>query len=124
MSDYYIYTDASVKEKSYTLVGVIVKDHHIVDIYYKRVSKRCNSNKAELKAVFKAKHYFRDKYGLNDCIVYTDNQSVADMHGSWCKWVRGHQTSRKNWKHRFNCLADYISRNGLENWRIYWYGKL
>ena len=123
---YHIYTDASVKEKEHSVCGIIVRCHNIVEIYYKHYNKRTNSAKAEHKAVIHLLQHMQSKYGIaqKDLTIYTDAQSIANIHPKFCKWVRGHCNKRRNFKHRFNCLADYIAKNGLANWKEYWCNKL
>ena len=138
----HIYTDASSKDttmfpqgyKRTTKVGIIVSDSHIIDIYYNRSKKYVNSYYAERDAIKESIKYTRKKYNATNIIVYTDayyqlsnNKTINNLikEGIKILYVRGHKPLRKGWKYKFNCLADWISRNGIKrNWRNYYYRHL
>ena len=137
----HIYTDASSKDttmypngvKRTTKVGVIVKDSNILDIYYNRKEKFINSRLAEQQVITESINYIRKKYNSNNIIVYTDAfchyitaKSLKKLIKSGIKinYVKGHCPNRKGLKYKFNCLADWISRNGIDSWRNYYYRHL
>ena len=138
----HIYTDASSKDTSMlpqgykrtTKVGIIVSDFHIIDIYYNRSKKYVNSYYAERDAIKESIKYTRKKYNATNIIIYTDayyqlsnNKTINNLikEGIKILYVRGHKPWRKRWKYKFNCLADWISRNGIKrNWRKYYYRDL
>ena len=139
MRTYHIYTDASSKDttmfpggvKRTTKVGVIVVDSNILDIYYNRKEKFINSHLAELQAITESVNYIREKYHSNNIIVYTDAfchvaKSLKKLVKSGIKinHVKGHCPGRKGLKYKFNCLADWISRNGTYTWKNYYYRHL
>lgn len=142
MRTIHIYTDASSKDtttlhpqgvKRTVKVGVIVINSNIVDIYYNRKEKFINSHLAEQKAITESVDYVRKKYHTNNIIVYTDafchtttSKSVKKLikNGFKIKYVKGHCPNRKGFKYKFNCLADWISRNGINTWRNYYYRHL
>lgn len=142
MRTIHIYTDASCKDtttisprgvKRTVKVGVIVINSNIVDIYYNRKEKFINSHLAEQKAITESVDYVRKKYHTNNIIVYTDafchtitSKSVKKLikNGFKIKYVQGHCPNRKGFKYKFNCLADWISRNGINTWRKYYYRDL
>lgn len=141
MKTFHIYTDASSKDTSMfpqgvkrtTKVGVIVVNSNIVDIYYKRKEKFINSHLAEQQAITESVNYIREKYHSNNIIVYTDAfchfitaKSIKKLIKSGIKvnYVKGHCPNRDGLKYKFNCLADWISRNGTNTWREYYYKHL
>lgn len=143
MKTYHVYTDASSKDttlidsvcgvKRTTKVGVIVVDSHIFDIYFKRKEKYTDSNQAELQAIIESVNYVKSKYNSNNIIVSTDaflniknKKSIKKLieNGIKIKYVKGHCTYRNGLKYKFNRLADWISRNGILNWRNYYYRHL
>ena len=141
MRTIYIYTDASSRDttmfprgvKRTVKVGVIVINSNIVDIYYNRKEKFIESNLAELQAIIESINYVRKKYHSNNIIVYTDafchiisSKSIKTSikNGIKINYVRGHCPNRSDFKYKFNCLADWISRNGINTWRKYYYRDL
>ena len=142
MRTIYIYTDASSRDttmfplgvKRTVKVGVIVINSNIVDIYYNRKEKFINSYLAEQQAITESVDYVRKKYYTNNIIVYTDafchiihNKSIKKLiKNDFIKinYVRGHCPNRRGFKYKFNCLADWISRNGINTWRKYYYRDL
>jgi len=141
MKTFHIYTDASSKDTSMfpqgtkrtTKVGVIVINSNIVDIYYNRKEKFIDSHLAEQQAVIESVNYIREKYHSNNIIVYTDAfchiiiaKSIKKLVKSGIKidYVRSHCPNRVELKYKFNCLADWISRNGINTWKEYYYRHL
>lgn len=141
MINYQIFTDASSKDTSIfpqgtkrtTKVGVIVVNSNIVDIYYNRKEKFINSHLAEQQAIIESVNYIREIYHSNNIIVYTDafchiiaTKSIKKLIKSGIKinYVKGHCPNRDGLKYKFNCLADWISRNGIYTWRNYYYKHL
>ena len=141
MKTFHIYTDASSRDtsmfpqgtKKTTKVGVIVVDSHILDIYYNRKEKFIDSHLAEQQAITESVNYIREKYHSNNIIVYTDAfchiisaKSIKKLVKSGIKinFVKGHCPNRDGLKYKFNCLADWISRNGINTWREYYYKHL
>lgn len=141
MRTFHIYTDASSKDTSMfpqgvkrtTKVGVIVVDSHIVDIYYKRVEKYVNSYYAERDAIKESIKYTRNKYNATNFIIHTDayhnlikNKTINNLIEKGIKiiYIKGHCPNRSGLKYKFNCLADWISRNGINTWREYYYKHL
>lgn len=134
----HIYTDASSKDttmfpqgvKRTVKVGVIVINSNIVDIYYNREEKFIKSYLAELQAIIESVNYVRKKYHSNNIIVYTDVFSIAksiktaNKNDIKINYVKGHCPNRRGFKYKFNCLADQISRNGINTWRNYYYRHL
>lgn len=136
----YIYTDASFKDTSMfpqgykrtTKVGIIVSDFHIIDIYYNR--SKTFDIRAERNAIKESIKYTRKKYNAANIIIYTDayyqlsnDKTINNLikEGIKVLYVKGHKPWRKGWKYKFNCLADWISRNGIKrNWRKYYYRDL
>ena len=120
---YHIYTDASVKENYYTISAVIVRNSHIVTVLYKKINECVTSTKAEHESAMNARIYVRETYGIskNDYIIYTDCQPLANIFKD-CIWVKGHVNYRNaTWKHKYNCLADYIAKYGINDWQKWWY---
>ena len=141
MRTFHIYTDASSKDtsmfsqgiKKTTKVGVIVVNSNIVDIYYNRKEKFIDSHLAEQQAVIESVNYIREKYHSNNIIVHTDafyhfinTKSIKKLikNGIKINYVKGHCPNRNGLKYKFNCLADWISRNGINTWRNYYYKHL
>ena len=143
MKTFHIYTDASCKNTKLidpirgvsrtTKVGVIVVDSTIVDIFYKRKEKFIDSNIAEKEAVFDSINYVKSKYKSKNIIVYTDyfyfkctrsQEKFLRENNIEIRYVKGHCTYRKGLKYKFNCLADWISRNGINTWKNYYYRHL
>lgn len=139
MRTFYIYTDASSKDTSMylqgvkrtTKVGVIVVNSNIVDIYYNRVEKYFHSNYAERDAIKESIYYIRNKYNAVNIIVYTDNRfqinkfkNKKGYRNVKFIYVKGHCPNRDGLKYKFNCLADWISRNGIYTWKNYYYRHL
>ena len=141
MRTFHIYTDASSKDTSMfpqgvkrtTKVGVIVVDSHIIDIYYKKREKFINSYLAERDAIKESIKYVKNKYNTTNIIIYTDayyniinNKTIENLiiEGIRIKYVKGHCSNRDGLKYKFNCLADWISRNGINTWKDYYYRHL
>ena len=141
MRTFHIYTDASSKDTSMfpqgikrtTKVGVIVVNSNIVDIYYKRREKFINSYLAERDAIKDSIKYVKNKYKTTNVIVYTDayyniikNKTIKNLiiEGITIKYIKGHCPNRDGLKYKFNCLADWISRNGINTWKEYYYRHL
>lgn len=141
MKTFHIYTDASSKDttmfpqgtKRTTKVGVIVFNSNIIEIYYNREEKFIDSHIAERQAVTESVNYIREKYHSNNIIVYTDafchiinNKSIKKLVKSGIRidYVRGHCPNRVELKYKFNCLTDWISRNGINSWKEYYYRHL
>jgi len=139
MRIFYIYTDASSKDTSMylqgvkrtTKVGVIVVNSNIVDIYYNRVEKYFHSCYAERDAIKESIYYVRNKYNAVNIIVYTDNKfqinkfkNKKGYRNVKFIYVKGHCPNRDGLKYKFNCLADWISRNGIYTWKNYYYRHL
>jgi len=141
MRTFHIYTDASSKDTSMfpqgvkrtTKVGVIVVNSNIVDIYYKRREKFINSYLAERDAIKESIRYVKNKYNTTNIIVYTDayyniinNKTIKNLiiEGIRIKHIKGHCSNRDGLKYKFNCLADWISRNGIYTWKNYYYRHL
>lgn len=142
MRTFHIYTDASSKDTSIfpqgikrtTKVGVIVVNSNIVDIYYNKNNKFINSHLAEAQSVIESITYLRSKYNSNNIIVHTDaytsvitNKTIKKLIKKYSikvTYVKGHCTSRRGLKYKFNCLADWISRNGINTWKEYYYKHL
>lgn len=138
----HIYTDASCKDTTMypggtlktTKVGVIVVDSHILDIYYKRKNKFFTSNIAEKDAILESIAYVKRKYNVSKIIVHTDSKCIFSFKvikkllkenpNIIIKYVKGHCFNRRNLKYKFNCIADWISRNGNLTWRNYYYRHL
>lgn len=107
--------------------GVIVRDHHIIDIYYStcEVSEHCNSMIAEATAIRNSVKYVKSKYNTENILVYSDCRSIkpylSEKYSSITRWVKGHvKVKDRKLKHKFNCLADYIAVNGDSNWKNRW----
>ena len=139
MRTFHIYTDASSKDTSMykdgvkrtTKVGVIVVNSHILDIYYNRKEQFINPHLAEQQAIAESVNYIKEKYHSNNIIVYTDAfyptaKSLKELikKGIKINHVKGHCPTRHGFKYKFNCLADWISRNGVNTWRNYYYRHL
>lgn len=141
MKTFHIYTDASSKDTSMykdgvkrtTKVGIIVVNSNIVDIYYNKKEKFINSHLAEQQAITESVDYVRKKYNSNNIIVYTDafchittSKSIKKLikNGFKINYVKGHCPNRDGFKYKFNCLADWISRNGINTWKDYYYRHL
>lgn len=139
MKTFHIYTDASSRDTSMypqgtkrtTKVGVIVVNSNIVDIYYKRREKFIDSNQAEKQAIIESVNYIRFKYNAKSIIVHTDaftikfkREEKTYFENVKILYVKGHCPSRKGLKYKFNCLADWISRNGINSWKNYYYRHL
>lgn len=139
MRTFHIYTDASSKDtsafpqgvKRTTKVGVIVVDSHIFDIYYNRVEKYFHSYYAERDAIKESIYYVRSKYNAINIIVHTDDRFQIDKFKNKKGYrnikfiyVKGHCSNRDGFKYKFNCLADWISRNGTNTWKEYYYKHL
>ena len=139
MKTFHIYTDASSKDTSMfpqgvkrtTKVGVIVVNSNIFDIYYKRREKFIDSNQAEKQAILESVEYVKFRYKAKNIIVYTDAFTVKFsrkekiyLNDIKILYVKGHCASKKGLNYKFNCLADWISRNGINTWRDYYYRHL
>ena len=139
MKTFHIYTDASSKDTSMfpqgvkrtTKVGVIVVDSHIFDIYYRRKKKFIDSNQAEKQAILESVEYVKFRYKAKNIIVYTDAFTVKFsrkekiyLNDIKILYVKGHCSNRDGLKYKFNCLADWISRNGIYTWKDYYYRHL
>ena len=139
MKTFHIYTDASSKDtsmfpqgtKKTTKVGVIVVDSHIFDIYYNRVEKYFHPYYAERDAIKESISYIRNKYNAINIIIHTDDKSQIGKFTNKkgyknikFMYVKGHCPNRNGLKYKFNCLADWISRNGVNTWRNYYYRHL
>ena len=139
MRTFHIYTDASSKDTSMfpqgvkrtTKVGVIVVDSHIFGIYYRRKKKFIDSNQAEKQAILESIEYVKSRYKAKNIIVHTDAFTVKFskkekiyLNDIKILYVKGHCSNRKGFKYKFNCLADWISRNGIYTWKDYYYRHL
>lgn len=139
MRTFHIYTDASSKDTSMfpqgvkrtTKVGVIVVDSHIFDIYYRRKKKFIDSNQAEKQAILESVEYVKFRYKAKNIIVHTDAFTVKFskkekiyLNDIKILYVKGHCSNRDGLKYKFNCLADWISRNGIYTWKDYYYRHL
>lgn len=141
MRTYHIYTDASSKDttmfpggvKRTTKVGVIVVDSNILDIYYNRKEKFIHSHLAEKQAIMESIDYVKSRYNGQKIIVHTDfyNMKFRQKTKRYLQnnnidilYVKGHCPGRKGLKYKFNCLADWISRNGTYTWKNYYYRHL
>ena len=141
MKTFHIYTDASSKDTSMfpqgvkrtTKVGVIIVDSHIIDIYYNRKEKFINSHTAEKQAIMESIYYVKSKYNGQKIIVHTDSYTIKfsrkgkkylQNNNVDILYVKGHCPNRGGFKYKFNCLADWISRNGINKWRNYYYKHL
>ena len=141
MKTFHIYTDASSKDTSMfpqgvkrtTKVGVIVVNSNIIDIYYRRHDKFIDSYLAEVQAIIDSITYLRSKYHSDNIIIHTDaykhvinNKTIKKLIKKGIKvlYVKGHCSSRRGLKYKFNCLADWISRNGINTWKDYYYRHL
>ena len=139
MKTFHIYTDASSKDTSMykngfkrtTKVGVIVVNSHIYDIYYRRKEKFIDSNQAEKQAILESVEYVKFRYKAKNIIIHTDAFTVRFsrkekiyLNDIKILYVKGHCPNRNGFKYKFNCLADWISRNGINNWREYYYKYL
>ncbi len=140
MKTFHIYTDASSKDTSMykngvkrtTKVGIIVVNSNIFDIYYKRKEKFIDCNYAEKSAIFESVKYVKFKYSIKNIIVYTDAFTIRFTEKEKKKYlenvkilyVRGHCSNINGLKYKFNCLADWISRNGIKTWKNYYYRHL
>lgn len=139
MRTIHIYTDASSKDtttispqgvKRTVKVGVIVINSNIVDIYYNKEKKFIKSYLAELQAITESVDYVRKKYHSNNIIVYTDvfpiaaSIKTANKNDIKINYVKGHCPNRSGLKYKFNCLADWISKHRINNWRKYYYRRL
>jgi hypothetical protein len=139
MKIFHIYTDASSKDtsmfpqgiKKTTKVGVV--DSHIVDIYYNRKEKFIDSHLAERQTIMESIDYVKSKYNGQKIIVHTDffnmkfhkkTKRYLQNNNITILYVKGHCPNRKGLKYKFNCLADWISRNGINTWRNYYYRHL
>ena len=142
MRTFHIYTDASSRDTSIfpqgvkrtTKVGVIVVDSHIFDIYYNRKEKFINSHLAEKQAIMESIDYIKSKYNGQKIIIHTDAYNNIKFNRKTKRYlqnnnidilyVKGHCPNRDEFKYKFNCLADWISRNGINTWRNYYYRHL
>lgn len=141
MRIFHIYTDASSKDTSMykdgvkrtTKVGVIVVNSNIFDIYYKRKEKFIDANIAERDAILESINYIKCKYKTQNIIVHTDSFTLKFTkkqkefilnNNVKILYVKGHCPNRSSLKYKFNCLADWISRNGINTWRNYYYRHL
>ena len=139
MKTFHIYTDASSKDTSMfkdgvkrtTKVGVIVVNSHIFDIYYRRKEKFIDSNQAEKQAILESVEYVKFRYKAKNIIVHTDASTIRFskkekiyLNDIKILYVKGHCSNRDGLKYKFNCLADWISRNGINTWRNYYYRHL
>jgi len=139
MKTFHIYTDASSKDTSMfkngvkrtTKVGVIVVNSNIFDIYYRRKEKFIDSNQAEKQAILESVEYVKFRYKVKNIIVYTDAFTVKFsrkekiyLNDIKILYIKGHCSNRSGLKYKFNCLADWISRNGTNTWRKYYYRHL
>ena len=139
MRTFHIYTDASSKDTSMfpqgvkrtTKVGVIVVDSHIFGIYYRRKKKFIDSNQAEKQAILESIEYVKSRYKAKNIIVHTDAFTVKFskkekiyLNDIKILYVKGHCSNRDGLKYKFNCLADWISRNGIYTWKDYYYRHL
>ena len=142
MRTFHIYTDSSSKDTSMykdgvkrtTKVGVIVVNSCIIDIYYNRKEKYIDGNQAEAQAIIESVKYVKSKYDFsNNIIISTDAyiniinfKSIKKLIKDGIKiiHVKGHKPYRRGLKYKFNCLADWISRNGINTWKNYYYRHL
>ena len=122
-----IYTDASVgfkNIKQYAICGIIVCDSRIIDIYYRHRFKYIPSIHAEALAIYHSISYVKEKYNTEKIVVYSDAILENRYNNITIEHVKAHQNSSKKLRHKFNCLADHISKYGLENWEEWWHNKL
>lgn len=124
MRTFHVYTDASIKFHLgyYSICGIIVVDSHILDIYYKRRQKVPYSiNSAERTAIRESVQYIIKKYKATNIRVYSDSINAMCKPFKKVKLihVKAH-TNKRNFKYRFNNLADYICDKGINNWKEYW----
>ena len=58
-------------------------------------------------------------------IVYCDNKHAVNKGYKEynLKWIKGH-SKYNNYKYKFQKLADYVSKHGINNWREYYYKYL
>lgn len=141
MKTFHIYTDASCKNTKLidpirgvsrtTEVGVIVVNSNILDIFYTRKEKFVHSNVAERYTILDSVNYVKSKYKAKNIIVHTDSldllyvlKEFSRKNNIEIRYVKGHCTYRKGLKYKFNCLADWISKNGIDTWRNYYYRHL
>ena len=117
--------------KRTTKVGVVVVNSHIFDIYYRRKEKFIDSNQAEKQAILESVEYVKFRYKPKNIIVHTDASTIRFskkekiyLNDIKILYVKGHCPNRKGFKYKFNCLADWISRNGIYTWREYYYKHL
>ena len=136
----HIYTDASSKDTTMypggvlrtTKVGIIVRNSNIIDVWFKRKEKFISSHEAEKQAILDSVAYVNSKYETNEITVHTDEKNLMQSKsikkliasGIRVEYVKGHCPRRKELKYKFNCLADWISRNGINSWRNYYYRHL
>lgn len=133
MKNLIIYTDGSLRPKRYGICGVITQDHNIVDILFEEgipFTKR--SAEIEARAIHKSLAYTLNNYNPKQILLFSDCSGEASKWRKYykeqglpikVKYIRGHKLNG-GWNHKFNCLADYICKNGTKNWRKWWYGKL
>lgn len=129
MKTYHIYTDASVgreNKEQYSICGVIVVDSHILDIYYKNRNKLIDVNVAERTAIRESVQYTIKTYNANDIIVHSDSKVALKKPFKNVKFlfVKAHRSNKWSFKHKFNNLADYICKKGLDNWKNQWYNNI
>lgn len=140
MKTFHIYTDASSKDTTMypcgvlrtSKVGIIVRNSNIIDVWFERKEKFISPHEAEKQAILDSVAYVRNKYETNEIIVHTDDQNLMKCKsikkliasGIRIKYVKGHCPGRKELKYKFNCLADWISRNGTNTWREFYYKHL
>lgn len=128
MKTYHIYTDASVgreNKEQYSVCGVIVVDSHILDIYYKLRPKCIKSTSAERVAIRESVNYVIKNYNAEDIIVHSDCRQAMNTpyKNVTFRFVKGH-TKTISFKYKYNNLADWICKNGLDNWRNQWYNNI
>lgn len=127
MKTFHIYTDISLLplKNFHTKAAVIVVDSHITDVIYKE--RQCkeiqfSTNYYERAAIIWAIKYVRRHYKTENIIVYCDNRCAVNKEYKEynLKWIKGHSKCN-SFKYKFQKLADYVSKNGIDNWKNYYY---
>ena len=143
MKHIFIYTDASINFKKYLpyrISGVIVCNCNIIDIFFKKYiehpSGATNKNSIgllERLAIHQSISYVLNKYSPAKITVFTDAEGEALKWNDYyikqnlpinIKYVKGHNNRKDaTFKYKYNCLADYISKYGVKDWKEWWYNK-
>ena len=130
MKTFHIYTDVSLLplKNFHTKAAVIVVNSHITDVIYKE--RQCKEiqmsiNYYERTAIIWAIKYVERHYKTKNIIVYCDNKHAVNKGYKEynLKWIKGH-SKYNNYKYKFQKLADWISKNGIDNWKDYYYKYL